>query len=59
MIVDEPPSFALHHWIDGALRSHIDVAANYTVFARHDERTKALVASLIAERHDPQSHASA
>ncbi len=59
MIVDEPPSFALHQWANGALRSHIGVAANYTVFARHDERTKALVASLIAERHDPRSHPDA
>ncbi len=59
MIVDEPPSFALHRWANGALTSHIGVAAEYTVFARHDERTKALVAGLLAERHGTPSHAAA
>ncbi len=56
MIVDEPPSFALHHWADGVLTSHVTTAAPYKVFARHDERTKVLVAGLVNERRGLPSY---
>ena len=59
MIVDEPPSFGLHHWADGVLNSHVVTARPYTVFARHEERTRVLVAGLVGERKGPPSHEAA
>ena len=59
MIVDEPPAFALHQWGHGVLTSHIGVAGKFDVLARHNDKTKALVAGLIAERNGPDDNFAA